>query len=329
MTSETTEGSLARGHRVALRRQLAVGLEAAIRDGHIAPGARLPSTRDLARRLGLHRETVAAAFARLRKRGFARAGAGRRPRVFELEERWSIPDRHQMFIPPDGDLASLALTEALQKAFDWGIPREPFLARIQTRAGELASSDGPTPAAYLFEPRPGLRAALTVEIEAQSGVRVIPVARLTRSLRGRPVLLRREILRRVRRADRWECIPLSVAGGTRERGLVRRRVRFGLVVLISVSRTVRQYAEELAARDFERGVSFVALDPRDGGAVVRATAAAKLIFFDRAAAAAVPPGTAQRRPIQLIPRPEIVALRNYLGLSGSGRLPAVIPRSGT
>ena len=100
-------------------------------------------------------------------------------------------------------------------------------------------------------------------------------------------------------------------------------------MLISVSRTVREYAEELAARDFDRGVSFAALDPRDAGDIVRATAAAKLVFYDRASAAAVPAGTARPHPIRLLPRPEIVGLRIYLGLSNAGPGRCTTARSGT
>src|SRR5437764_5527296 len=62
------------GRRTGLER----ALRAAIRDGRLAPGARLPSTRALAQDLGLARGTVSEAYAQLRAEGFllARQGSG-------------------------------------------------------------------------------------------------------------------------------------------------------------------------------------------------------------------------------------------------------------
>jgi GntR family transcriptional regulator/MocR family aminotransferase len=45
-----------------LWRQLAIGLRVAIANGRLGPGARLPSTRTLARRLAVSRTTVMAAY---------------------------------------------------------------------------------------------------------------------------------------------------------------------------------------------------------------------------------------------------------------------------
>lgn len=58
--------------------RLAMVLEALVLDGRLAVGARLPSERDLARELHVGRPTVAAAYARMRDRGFlsSRRGAG-------------------------------------------------------------------------------------------------------------------------------------------------------------------------------------------------------------------------------------------------------------
>src|SRR5690242_5831328 len=57
---------------------LEVSLRAAIRDGRLAAGTRLPSTRALAADLGWARGTVAGAYAQLAAEGWltARAGAG-------------------------------------------------------------------------------------------------------------------------------------------------------------------------------------------------------------------------------------------------------------
>ena len=62
----------------ALGRQLEAGLRAAIRDGRLAPGAGLPSTRALAHDLGVSRRLVVDAYAQLVAEGWlsARHGAG-------------------------------------------------------------------------------------------------------------------------------------------------------------------------------------------------------------------------------------------------------------
>lgn len=61
-----------------LHRRLAGELRGAIRDGRLAPGARLPSTRALAARLCVSRNTVLAAFAQLEAEGHlaSRGGSG-------------------------------------------------------------------------------------------------------------------------------------------------------------------------------------------------------------------------------------------------------------
>ena len=58
--------------------QLSVGLRVAIANGRLGPGARLPSTRELARRLKVSRNTVMAAYDDLMARGLldGRTGAG-------------------------------------------------------------------------------------------------------------------------------------------------------------------------------------------------------------------------------------------------------------
>ena len=60
---------------VPLRDQLLAQLELKILGGGIAPGQRLPSVRVLARRLGLHPNTVSAAYRDLERAGHVRAAA--------------------------------------------------------------------------------------------------------------------------------------------------------------------------------------------------------------------------------------------------------------
>lgn len=69
---------LDRGSALPLHRQLYQGLRAAILRGRLAPGVRLPSTRDLARELRVSRNTVVNAFEQLLAEGYlcGRVGSG-------------------------------------------------------------------------------------------------------------------------------------------------------------------------------------------------------------------------------------------------------------
>lgn len=67
---------LARGTGIAIWRQLAEILEAAITDGEWRPGERLPTEADLATRFAVNRHTVRQALADLASRGLVRAQQG-------------------------------------------------------------------------------------------------------------------------------------------------------------------------------------------------------------------------------------------------------------
>ncbi len=151
-TDETNRGAelLLRVRRAAaappLATQVEDGLRAAIRDGRLVPGQRLPPTRTLARDLGVSRRTVVAAFEQLSAEGWldARVGAGtfvrralpaaapsppRRPRA---APRHGQP--HFDFFPGHPDLSAFprnawaratrdALRELPDAAFGYGDPR--------------------------------------------------------------------------------------------------------------------------------------------------------------------------------------------------------------
>jgi len=68
--------TLDRGSRISLRRQLVGHLESRILGGQIGPGRRLPSVRRAEELLGLHRNTVAAAYRDLVRSGLARTRPG-------------------------------------------------------------------------------------------------------------------------------------------------------------------------------------------------------------------------------------------------------------
>ena len=72
---------LARDGGVTLTRQLTDQLREFITRGHLAPGQRLPSSRQLAQSLALSRNTVSFAIEQLAAEGYLALSAGRRPAV--------------------------------------------------------------------------------------------------------------------------------------------------------------------------------------------------------------------------------------------------------
>ena len=133
-------------------RSLEEALRAAVVEGRLAPGTRLPATRSLASDLGLSRTTVAAVFAQLTAEGWltARVGAGtwvaerevgarpglvtglRRPGV-RVDLRAGIPDTT-------------------------GFPRREWLSAVRRAAGSSAANLGyPDPAGVPRAARPGAR----------------------------------------------------------------------------------------------------------------------------------------------------------------------------
>jgi len=321
--SRSLAAPLARDHHVSLRRQLAAGLEAAIRDGHLAPGARLPSSRDMAVRLGVHRSTVVAAYARLRRAGWVSGGPGGRMRVGSPEAGGSRPRgtcvvlERDRTASPARALAAEGLRALLGEARRDGIPRALALSALGDVLGELAApSDHAGIRLLLAEPRPGLRAALAAELSRRLGVVVETASHPDRFAPlglGGPVLVRAGLEPRLGAAGR-EIVPLHLAGGTRERGIVRRSVRCGLVTLVSGSRAVREYAIDLAAREFARGISFAAIAPADAPSVIRAVAASRLVLFDEASRGRLPPTAVPAVPIRLLGDPWVASIGRYLGL---------------
>ncbi|MFL5515423.1 MAG: PLP-dependent aminotransferase family protein [Gemmatimonadales bacterium] len=74
-----------------LGRQIEDQLRNAIRELTLRPGSRLPSTRDLARELGVSRPIVVDAYAQLAGEGYLELRPGARPRVTGSAGRWQEP----------------------------------------------------------------------------------------------------------------------------------------------------------------------------------------------------------------------------------------------
>ena len=119
---------------VPLFRQLYARLKEAILQGALAPGARLPATRELCRQLGVSRQTVLAAYDQLTSEGYLRGGVGQGTFVDE-----ALPLARQAPAP-----ASPGLLRALPERG----------AALATSMGRIRLYDGPVRA---FRPSmPGL-----------------------------------------------------------------------------------------------------------------------------------------------------------------------------
>ena len=62
---------------VPVYRQIGAAIRTAVREGRLNPGHRLPPTRDLARELGVNRNTVVAAYEMLAGEGWIRSHTGK------------------------------------------------------------------------------------------------------------------------------------------------------------------------------------------------------------------------------------------------------------
>lgn len=83
--------------------QIATRIREQIEDGRLKPGVKLPASRELAKRLDIHRRTVMQAYDRLVEAGWLRSGVGQGTFVQEPEERERTVSRQQ---GPSGLLGS-------------------------------------------------------------------------------------------------------------------------------------------------------------------------------------------------------------------------------
>ncbi len=100
-------------------------LRSSMQDGRLRPGARLPSSRDLARQLRVARGTVVLAYEQLAAEGYLRGARGAGTMVVEsLPERWFMPSRSR---PPTTKAArSIVLSKRGEH-----LARSPFpIARL-------------------------------------------------------------------------------------------------------------------------------------------------------------------------------------------------------
>lgn len=143
---------------VSLREQLATQFMLGIVSGELGAGARLPSTRELARRFRIHSNTVSAAYRDLARRGWVEFRKGSGVYVLERAARAGLDGKLQL----DQLIAAF-----LQMARAEG----HTLKEIQARLKHLLEIQPPDHF-LLIEPDEELRRILAAEIEEATGARV-------------------------------------------------------------------------------------------------------------------------------------------------------------
>ena len=115
--------------------QVEDGLRQAIRDGSLKAGARIPSTRDLARQLGVSRRIAVDAYSQLAAEGYLTLRQGARPRVAQVTpahtgaapERRAAPPPRFDFRPSMPDVSSF--------------PRAAWLRSVRGAVGAITDFD--------------------------------------------------------------------------------------------------------------------------------------------------------------------------------------------
>jgi DNA-binding transcriptional regulator YhcF (GntR family) len=136
---------------VPIYRQLVTQVVLAILSGELRPGERLPSTRELARRFGLHPNTISAGYRELEREGWteARHGSG----VYVRRQKEPAPTPEQIL--------ELRIARFSRELRGLGIP----MAGVRRRLAEWLASPPPE-RLLLVDPDPELRRILLAELLA-------------------------------------------------------------------------------------------------------------------------------------------------------------------
>ena len=286
-----------RGVEIPPRRQIALRLEAGIRDGGYAEGAKLPSVRAMGQRLGVHRDTVAAAYRELGQRGLVHSVPGSGVYVSPRE-----PVLTRTLGRKDGALAMrlASLSAAIRLRRVLLLCEHPELGDVIAR--ELATSIAglklrcESPPA---QPCPGLHFGW------------LPIKVL-----GPGELLTASDLETVQNSDIPALSPLPLRAGLSEFDLkVLSTQRFPAVVgVLSGSDIVRGMVREAVRGGAGPDVGVVSASPDDGAAMRRLRARATILAWDAVTAAGVPRLSGRRHLLlRLVPARFVSELLDLLG----------------
>ena len=286
-----------RESEVPPRRQIALRLEAGIRDGGYAVGAKLPSVRAMGQRLGVHRDTVAAAYRELGRRGLVHAVPGSGVYVSPRE-----PVLTRTLGRKDGALAMrlASLSAAIRLRRVLLLCEHPALGEVIGR--ELAASisglklKGESPPA---RPCPGLHFGW------------LPIRVL-----GPGELLTAPDLETVQNSSTPSLTPIPLRVGLSEFDLKALSMqRFPAVVgVLSGSEIVRGMVREAVRGGAGPDVGVVSASPEDGVAMRRLRARATILTWDAVTAAGVPRLSGRRHLLlRLVPARFVSELLDLLG----------------
>jgi DNA-binding transcriptional regulator YhcF (GntR family) len=145
-----------RANEVSIREQLVTQVILGILSGDLAPGQRLPSTRELARRFKLHPNTASAGYRQLEREGWleSRRGSGVfvRPGVRTGKDKAGAR-------PADGNSLDQLISDFFTSARTLGIPLTSVRARLSERLDQ-----SPPDHFLLIEPDEELRKIAAAEI---------------------------------------------------------------------------------------------------------------------------------------------------------------------
>lgn len=159
-----------------LSAQIAGNLRLAIRDGRLAPGARLPSWRDLAARLGVGRGTVRSAYERLidERLVVAAGAAGTRVAAQPARTESAAAPAPALNAPLSGLLHDFS---APPLPFEMGVPaQDAFPAKLWSRLRARALRTGAMSPVTYPDPRgaAALRSQLASYLAIARGIHCVP-----------------------------------------------------------------------------------------------------------------------------------------------------------
>src|SRR5437588_9246448 len=141
---------LARDSGVSLREQLVTQIKLAIAANQLAPGAKLPSTRELARRYRVHANTVSAAYQQLEDE-----------RRMDLRHGSGVDVRTREHLAATSTNADALVSGLLATALNAGVSRWELVAAMQRELARPQSEE-----LVLVEPDSELGAILVAELAA-------------------------------------------------------------------------------------------------------------------------------------------------------------------
>ena len=294
---------LTKGSGVSVREQLAAQLKLAMLSEEIKPGTRLPSTRELARRLNIHSNTVSAVYRELTAGGWVemRRGSGIYARV-RLK-------RHDGMAEGDLDrLISTFLRQARLSGYT--------LAEIESRFVHWFGIHPPDHL-LVIEPDPDLRALIVAELREGTGLRVegaeVEECRNAERLVGAAVVALAAWESELReKLPQIDVFPLHIRSVAEMLAGEQRPAPDDLITVVSRWPRLLEWAEKILVA---AGVEEPALDLRlaRGQRWRQGLRAASIVITDAATRGELPPDC-QPRVYRVIADASLQALRDHLTL---------------